>query len=70
MKDYPKAINVFSTAVGINRKFKEAYYNLGLVYLGKGTYSAAKNSAELALSIDPNYQPAQELLRAIEDAQR
>ena len=70
MKDYPKAISAFSDAVGVNRKFKEAYYNLGLAHLGKGAYSAAKSSAELALRIDKNYQHAQNLLAAIKKVQR
>ena len=70
MREYRKAISAFGEAVAINDRFKEAYYNLGFAHLKSGAREAAKSSAELALKTDRNYQPARNLLAAIEKTQR
>ena len=66
IKEYTKSVNYLREAVNLDPKFKEAYYNLALAYLRWGYRQEAKKAAQTALNIDRNYQPARQLLAAIE----
>ena len=66
IKEYTKSVNYLREAVNLDPKFKEAYYNLALAYLRWGYRQEAKKAAQIALNIDRNYQPARQLLAAIE----
>ena len=70
MKKYTGAIDAFDKTIDLDKKFKEAYYNRSLAYFRTSQFQEAKQDATKALDIDPNYQLAQELLTAIENAQR
>ena len=66
-KSYTKAINELKEAISIDPQFKEAYFNLGLAYLRLGRFDDAKNAANDALQIDPNYEAAKMLRDSIAD---
>ena len=66
MEKYHNAIRVFNQVVALNQRFKEAYYNRSLAYFKTRQFQKAKQDATKAVDIDPNYQPALELWRAIE----
>ena len=58
-KSYTKAINELKEAISIDHGLtvqEEAYFNLGLAYLRLGRFDDAKNAANDALQIDPNYE--------------
>ncbi|MYE90283.1 tetratricopeptide repeat protein [Candidatus Poribacteria bacterium] len=66
IKEYIKSVNCFQKAVGLDPGFKEANYNLALSQLRRGYHQEAIKAAQAALNIDRNYQPALQLLAAIE----
>jgi tetratricopeptide (TPR) repeat protein len=66
MEKYHNAIRVFNQVVALDQKFKEAYYNRSLAYFKTRQFQKAKQDATKAVDIDPNYQPALELWKAIE----
>ena len=70
MKKYSHAINAFNEAVNLDHGFQEAYYNRSLAYFRVDRFQEAKRDADKVLSIVPEYRIAQELLTAIENAQR
>lgn len=45
--------------------YRDAYYLLGVTYLKQGKTEQTRESLEKALDIDPNYQPALEILEKI-----
>ena len=63
---YAEAVDKFREALTLNPDFKEAYRGLGLTYLMTGKLDAAKEAAEKALAIDSSYQPARELMDALQ----
>ena len=63
---YAAAVDKFREALTLNPDFKEAYRGLGLTYLMTGKLDAAKEAAEKALAIDSSYQPARELMDALQ----
>lgn len=63
---YAEAVDKFREAVTLNPDFKEAYHGLGLTYLMTGKLDEAKEAAEKALAIDSSYQPARELMDALQ----
>ena len=63
---YAEAVDKFREAVTLNPDFKEAYHGLGLTYLMTGKLDEAKEAAEKALAIDLSYQPARELMDALQ----
>ena len=66
---YDKAVNYLNRAVVLDPNFKEAHYNLALAFFKRGHHldrHTAINVARKALNIDRNYQPARQLLAAIE----
>ena len=63
---YAEAVDKFREAVTLNPDFKEAYHGLGLTYLMTGKLDEAKGAAEKALAIDSSYQPARELMDALQ----
>ena len=63
---YAEAVVKFREALTLNPDFKEAYRGLGLTYLMTGKLDAAKEAAEKALAIDSSYQPARELMDALQ----
>ena len=64
-ENYAEAIEVLKEALKIDEQFKEAYFNLALAHLELGEFEAAKNAANHALNIDPDYEPADMLIRLI-----
>ena len=66
MEKYHNAIRVFNQAVALDQKFKEAYYNCSLACLKTRQFQKAKQDATKAIDINPNYQQALELWKAIE----
>ncbi len=69
MNRYDKAVNYLNRAVVLNPRFKEAHYNLALAFLRRGyqlDHHTAINVVQEALQIDRHYQPARQLLEAIE----
>ena len=65
--EYDKAINYLGRAVvlDLDRKFKEAHYNLALAFLRRGDHQIATTVAQKALNIDNNYLLAHQLLESI-----
>ena len=63
---YDKAINHLNRAIVLDPKFKEAHYNLALAFLRTEHHQLAMQVARKVLNIDNNYQPARQLLEAIE----
>jgi len=57
-EDLLKSIDYYTSALTINPKSKEAFYNRGLVREELGKVAVAKKDYELALSIDHSYTPA------------
>ncbi len=69
MNRYDKAVNYLNRAVVLDPRFKEAHYNLALAFLRRGyqlDHHTAINVVQEALQIDRHYQPARQLLEAIE----
>ena len=66
MEKYHNAIRVFNKVVALNQKFEEAYYNRSLAYFKTREFQKAKQDATNAININPNYQRALELWKAIE----
>ena len=66
-KNYTRAVNLLTDAVAIKDDFKEAYFNLGLAYRKLNRLEDAKEAAENALRIDPNYENARILIESLED---
>ena len=58
-KNYKSAIENYETAIRLNDKYAQAYYNLGYVYELKKEYSLAIENYNFALDIDPDYKLAQ-----------
>ena len=66
MEKYHNAIRVFNKVIVLNQKFEEAYYNRSLAYFKTREFQKAKQDATNAININPNYQRALELWKAIE----
>ena len=64
-----EAIIEFTKAIHLNPKFKEAYHGLSLAYFKMDNLGEAKKNSEVALAIDPNYQPALQLLETVKQKQ-
>lgn len=65
---YTEAIAEFQKAIDLDPDFVAAHISLGEVYLEMGQLDDAENAANAALRIDPNSQPARQLLDAIKQA--
>ena len=65
---YPEAIAEFQKVIDLDADFGAAYTGLGEVYLEIGHLDPAENAVNAALRIDPNSQPARQLLDAIKQA--
>ena len=63
-KRYVEAIDAFERA--ISNDYKEAHHGLGLAHFRAGNHIKAAVAANTALKIDPLYQPAKQLLDAIQ----
>lgn len=70
MKEYRRATVYFNRAVALDQSFKEAHYNLGMAWFRLKVFRAAEKAVKKSLSFDSNYQIAQGLLIAIENAQQ
>ncbi len=57
-KNYNLAEKMFKKAIAKNKKFIDAYINLGDVYLKKGEYKKAIDMANRALHVKPKYPAA------------
>ena len=67
---YDEAINKFEKSlVQIKLNLKDAYYGLSLAYFKSGKFEKAKETVNEVLNIDIDYQPAQQLLEFIQQAQ-
>ena len=66
-RNYTMAVNLLKDAVAIKDDFKEAYFNLGLAYRKLNRLADAKDAAENALRIDPNYENARILIESLQD---
>ena len=66
-KNYTMAVNLLKEAVSIKDDFKEAYFNLGLACRKLNKLEDAKDAAENALRIDPNYENARILIESLQD---
>lgn len=67
---YDEAISKFEKSiVQIKLSLKDAYYGLSLAYFKSGKFEKAKETVNEVLNIDIDYQPAQQLLEFIQQAQ-
>jgi tetratricopeptide (TPR) repeat protein len=66
MREYILAGIYLLDAIAHDPNFKEAHYNLALAWFRRGYHQEAIDAAHKALTIDKNYQPARQLLEAIE----
>jgi tetratricopeptide (TPR) repeat protein len=66
MENFPRAADVLRKTVTLDRTHKAAFHTLALAYFGQHELEKARNAAKDALKIDPNYQPARALLKAID----
>ena len=64
--DFDRAINALKAAVFWNPKLVAAHVLLGRIAVLKNDCSSAQSSADKAIQLDPNDQPAQALKRMIE----
>jgi len=62
-EDYSQAIKHFTDALTIDPKYVEAYYARGTCYFQSGDKVKAKADYQMAVQIDPAYQPAVEALK-------
>ncbi len=51
--DYTSAVQEFSRAIDADKRFYEAYFNLGMAYERQGKYDDARKAYETAKSIEP-----------------
>lgn len=65
---YVKGINKLQEAKDIDPNCEKTHYHLGLAYFKLDRLKEAQMMTEKALSIQPNYPPARELLTEIKDA--
>ena len=65
---YGEGINKLRKAKDINPNCEKTHYYLGLAYFKLNRLKDAQTTVEAALSIQPNYPPAQEFLKKIKDA--
>ncbi|MGE5280391.1 MAG: tetratricopeptide repeat protein [Deltaproteobacteria bacterium] len=63
--DYDAAIRHFKQAIGLDPKYVEAYYNMGVTYLRAGAREEARRAFEELLELNPGYQPALDMLWSI-----
>ncbi len=66
-KDYENSKKYYEMAIDSKEDFIYPYYNLGLVYEQIDKKPKAMTYYEKALQIDPNYKPAKECLKALEE---
>jgi len=55
IKQFPKAVEMFTEAVALNPAFVEAVYNLGRSYEAMGDFDSARTQYQNAIKILPNY---------------
>ena len=55
LKDWEQSINNFETAIKLNPKFVEAYYNIGLAYFETGNLEKSYNYLFKAINIKKDY---------------
>ena len=67
-KMYTEALAEFQKTIDLDPDFVDAYTSLGEVYLEMGQLNDAETAANAALRIDPNFEPARQLLDAIKQA--
>ena len=65
---YAKGINTLQKAENIDPKCEKTHYYLGWAYFRLDRLKEARRQAKEALSIQPSYTPAHELLSEINDA--
>ena len=63
---YAIAVNHIKKAIELGMKSKKVYTNLAIAYVGLGEFELAKSTAKTALQIDPNYEPALQILNSID----
>lgn len=63
---YAIAVNHIKKAIELGMKSKKGYTNLAIAYVGLGEFRLAKNAARTALRIDPDYEPALQILNSID----
>ncbi len=64
-KQYPQAEAAFKKVIKASANDATAHYNLAQTYLEMGAYSDAKREADTTLRLQPQYQPAHQLINAI-----
>ena len=63
---YAIAVNHIKKAIELGMKSKKVHTNLAIAYVGLGEFGLAKNAAKTALRIDPDYEPALQILRSLD----
>ncbi|MGH7490529.1 MAG: tetratricopeptide repeat protein, partial [bacterium] len=60
-----EAFAQYQAAVQLNPRLTSAYSNMGVLLTKQGQLAEARRYIEHALSIDPTYEPARELLASL-----
>ena len=63
---YAVSVDHIKKAIELGMKSKKAYTNLAIAYVGLGKFELAKSAAKTALRIDPDYEPALQILNSID----
>ena len=64
-QDYPDAQAAFQQTVTLDNKNALYYYSLGATYYAQNDTASAKTNLQKALQVDPNFTPAQDLLKRL-----
>jgi tetratricopeptide (TPR) repeat protein len=71
LKRHDEAANAFRQAIGLNKDYAEAYFELGESLIKTARYADAVNALKKAIELDPdNYQAKDALDHAMEGQQR
>ena len=62
---YERSVEAFGKAIQIKQDFSEAYFNLGVSYVGLGKYKEAREALEKVIQMKPDSADAYESLGAV-----
>ena len=55
-KNYPAAIRYYQSALRLNNRAAEIYFNLGYIYMNQGAYELAAMNYESCIALTPSYK--------------
>ena len=64
--DFPKAHKAFGDAITLNPDLPRSYIAQAKAYIAQGNHTEAQQSTNLALTCDPKYKDALELMKSLQ----